>query len=255
MFLRVRAVAILALLLQCASASGAEPVRVFAAASLTDALTAVAAAWQQRGHAAPQLVFGGSATLARQVESGAPADVFASADARWMDHLQQAGRLEPGTRIDLLGNALVLVAPKGRAFKVEVQRNFRFTDAFKGKFCMGEPGVVPVGTYGRQALQNLGWWDALQGRVVGSDDVRAALAFVARGECAAGLVYATDAAASDQVEIVASLPVTLHAPIVYPFALLKDAPPAAAQFLAFVRSEEAMTIFLRYGFVRARTGP
>lgn len=252
MFRRARTVAMLALLLQCASASGAEQVRVFAAASLTDALTAVAKRWQGQGHPAPQLVFGGTATLARQVEAGAPADILAAADARWMDQLQQGGRLVPGTRADVLGNALVLVAPQGRKFKVELRRDFPIAAAFTGKLCMGEPGVVPGGTYGRQALQNLGWWDSLQGRVVGTEDVRAALAFVARGECAAGIVYSTDAASSDEVVVVTRFPVTLHAPIVYPFALLAGASADAAQFLAFIRSEEASAIFRSHGFVMAR---
>jgi molybdate transport system substrate-binding protein len=255
MFRRTRAVAMLVLLLQCASvsASGAEPVRVYAAASLTDALTAVAAQWQQQGHPAPRLVFGGTATLARQLEAGAPADVFAAADPRWMDRLDAVHKLAPGSRVDVLGNALVLVAPKNRSFRIELERDFPIAGAFAGKLCLGEPGVVPAGTYARQALQNLGWWHALQDRVVGTEDVRAALALVARGECAAGIVYATDAATSDEVAVVTKFPVTLHAPIVYPFAVLAGATPSARPFLEFVRSERATQVFRKYGFVMART--
>jgi molybdate transport system substrate-binding protein len=241
-------------LLLFASASSAGPARVYAAASLTDALTSVAARWQRRGHPLPQLVFGGTATLARQIEAGAPADIFAAADARWMDLLDEAGRLAPGTRVDLLGNSLVLVAPKGRAFRVELRRDFPLAGAFPGRLCIGEPGVVPAGTYARQALQNLDWWTSLEGRAVGTEDVRAALTFVGRGECAAGIVYATDVASSEEVEVVARFPVTLHAPIVYPFALVAGASAEAAQFFGFVRSEEAAAIFLQHGFVIARKG-
>jgi molybdate transport system substrate-binding protein len=169
-----------------------------------------------------------------------------------MDQLQQGGRLVSATRADVLGNSLVLVTPRGRTFKVELRQDFPIATSFKGKLCMGEPGVVPAGTYGRQALQSLGWWDSLEGRVVGTEDVRAALAFVARGECAAGIVYATDAARSDEVAVVTRFPVTLHAPIVYPFALLAGASTDAAQFLAFIRSEAASAIFRSHGFVMAR---
>jgi molybdate transport system substrate-binding protein len=252
MFRRTRAVAVLVSLLQCASVSGAEPVRVYAAASLTDALTAVAARWQQQGHPAPRLVFGGTATLARQLEAGAPADVFAAADPRWMDRLDAAHRLAPGSRVDVLGNSLVLVAPKNRPFRIELRPDFPIAGAFTGKLCLGEPGVVPAGTYAREALQKLGWWNALQARVVGTDDVRAALTLVARGECAAGIVYATDAATSGEVVVVTAFPVTLHAPILYPFAVLAGAAPSAGPFLEFVRGEQAMQVFRQYGFTIVR---
>lgn len=231
-----------------ALAPAEDAVRVFAAASLTNALDDVAGQWRAQGHAAPVLVYASSSALARQIEAAAPADVYASADQTWMDYLDKAGRLEAGTRIDLLGNRLVLIAPLGRGPVVRIEADFDLASAFTGKLCTGEPGVVPVGIYAQQALRQLGWWDTLQPRIVGTDDVRAALAFVERGECALGIVYATDAAISQRVERVAEFPAELHAPIVYPFAQIKDARPQAAAFLSFLASEPARQIFVRHGF-------
>jgi molybdate transport system substrate-binding protein len=233
------------------AAYAAEPSRVFAAASLTNALTDIGALWQQAGHPAPVLDFAASSTLAKQIEAGAPADLFASADVPWMDELAAHGLLAPGTRIDLLGNDLVLIAPKGRAFKVSMAAGFKFGDSFSGKLCTGEPGVVPVGRYAQQSLQALGWWEALQGRIVGTDDVRAALAFVEQGECASGIVYATDAAISSKVEVIAVFPAATHQPIVYPFALLKGAGPESQALLEFLKNSPAAAgIFRHYGFTR-----
>jgi molybdate transport system substrate-binding protein len=241
------AVAMLSLL-ACAAAFAGEPVRIFAAASLTNVLAEIASQWQELGHPAPRLAFGGTATMARQLAAGAPADVFAAADGRWMDELEQQGQLEPGTRIDLLGNELVLIAPKGRQFQVELRPGFPFARAFRGKLCLGEPGVVPAGTYARQALESLQWWASLQGRIVGTDDVRSALTFVERGECAAGVVYATDAAVSDKVVAIARFSPQSHAPIVYPVALLRNASPQARDFLAYLGSKAAAATFRRHGF-------
>jgi molybdate transport system substrate-binding protein len=228
-------------------------VRVFAAASLTGALHEIGARWHAAGHPAPTLAFGGSALLAKQVQAGAPAHVFASADPAWMDYLEREGRLVDRSRVDLLGNELVLIAPKGRRFDVEMTSSASLADAFDGKLCTGEPGVVPVGTYAREALQALGWWDGISGRLVGADDVRAALTFVERGECAAGIVYATDAASSDLVVTVARFPPGSHRPIVYPLALVKGAPSEAAQFLSYLRdASEAAAVFRRHGFTLLR---
>lgn len=230
-------------------ARAAEPLRVFAAASLTSALSDVASQWQKQGHPAPVLVFGASSALARQVEAGAPADVFASADLSWMDYLDRRGRIDAATRRNMLGNELALVAPAGRRFDVEMRSGFDLAGAFRGKLCTGEPGVVPVGIYARQSLEALGWWNGLEGRIVGTDDVRTALAFVERGECAAGIVYASDAAISDKVEIVARFPEDAHQPIVYPFALVRGAGPDAKAFLEFVATDAAAAaVFTRYGF-------
>ena len=224
------------------------PVRVFAAASLTDALTEVSRHWQRAGHPMPSLAFGASSTLAKQVEAGAPADVFASADLKWMDYLEQRGRIDAGSRDHLLGNTLVLIAPKQRRFAARMQPGYRIDAAFKGKLCTGEPGVVPAGIYAKQAMAKLGWWQSLQGRIVGTDDVRTALAFVERGECGAGIVYATDARSSGAVVTVGAFPPRSHAPIVYPFAATKGARRETSAFLRFLRSPQATAIFRRHGF-------
>ena len=224
--------------------------RIFAAASLTDALGEVALQWERRGHPPPVVSYAGSAVLARQVDAGAPADIYLSADPAWMDYLASRKRIEPGTRIDLLGNSLVMVVPRGVTSRMELRRGFAFARAFDGKLCMGDPDVVPAGTYAREALRALGYWDSIAKRVVGSDDVRAALAFVERGECGAGIVYATDAAMSDRVQVVARFPPGLHRPIVYPVALTARARPQARTFLDHLRtSSEVAEVFARYGFV------
>lgn len=226
-----------------------EPVRVFAAASLTNVLNDIGAEWEKAGHPRPSLAYAASSALAKQIEAGAPADVFASADLTWMDYLDQRGKVQVGTRTNLLGNSLVMIVPQGRRFRVQTTRGFDLAGAFTGKLCTGEPGVVPVGIYAREAMQNLGWWDSLKGRVVGTDDVRTALAFVERGECPLGIVYATDAKISQKVEVLATFPANTHTPIVYPFAAVEGARPEAKAFLRFVQtSPAAAAIFAKYGF-------
>lgn len=243
----------LAALLVAGPALAEEPVRVFAAASLTNALDDIGAEWAKAGHPKPSLAYAASSALAKQIEAGAPADVFASADLTWMDYLDQRGRIAARTRTNLLGNDLVLIVPKGRAFPVRMVHGFDFAGAFSGKLCTGEPGVVPVGIYAKQSLDNLGWWAALKGRIVGTDDVRTALAFVERGECPAGIVYATDAKISHQVEVLQVFPDSTHKPIVYPFAMVKGGRPEAQAFLQFVQtSPAAAAIFARYGFNRIK---
>lgn len=226
-----------------------QPVRVFAAASLTNALNEISAQWQHADHPAPSLAYGASSVLAKQVEAGAPADLFASADLSWMDYLDKRGKIVPASRVNLLGNELVLIVPKGRRFPVEIRNGFDIAGAFKGKLCTGELGIVPVGIYARQSLEALGWLTPLAGRIVGADDVRTALAFVERGECAAGIVYASDAAISDKVEILEKFPANTHQPIVYPFALVKNARPEARALLDYLKtSPEAAATFSRHGF-------
>jgi len=242
-----------ATLLGSSSASAEDTVRVFAAASLTNALDDIGAAWQKAGHPKPSLAYGSSSTLARQIEAGAPVDVFASADLGWMDYLDQRGWIQANTRANLLGNEVVLIVPKGKQFPVQMKAGFDIAGAFDGKLCTGEPGVVPVGIYAKQSLESLGWWQRLQGRIVGTDDVRTALAFVERGECPLGIVYATDAKISDKVDVLDRFPDRSHKPIVYPFAAVKNARPEARAFLKFVEtSPVAAGIFQRYGFVRRK---
>lgn len=231
------------------AASAEPPVRVFAAASLTNALSEISVLWQAQGHAPLRLAYGASSTLARQIDAGAPADLFASADAHWMNDLEARGKILSSSRIELLGNELVLIVPRGKRFPVELKPSFEIAQAFEGKLCTGEPGLVPVGTYARQSLETLGWWKRLEGRIVGTDDVRTALAFVERGECPLGIVYATDAAVSDKVEVLAVFPAGSHQAIVYPFALVTGARPEAERLLHDLSvSPEAAAIFTRFGF-------
>jgi len=233
-----------------------DTVRVFAAASLTNALTEFGRSWTDAPHRAPSLAFAASGTLAKQIEAGAPADLYASADVKWMDYLDTRGLIDHDSRRNLLATALVVVAPIAipgqpgplKPVEIAMRRGFPIATAFEGKLCTGEPDVVPAGIYAKQALQSLGWWDSLQGRIVGSDDVRAALAFVERGECALGIVYATDALMSRKVRVVATFPAATHDPIVYPFALLRGARPAARAFFEQLAGASGAALFARYGF-------
>ena len=241
-------IVLLIALLGAPLAHAEEAVRVFAAASLTDALGDIARQWQKAGHPAPTLALGASSSLAKQIESGAPADLFASADLKWMEYLGDKDKVTAASRRNLLGNTLVLIAPKGRRFAVEMKQGFDLAGAFKGKLCTGEPGVVPVGIYAKQSLESLGWWKDLSGRIVGTDDVRTALAFVERGECPAGIVYATDAAISSKVEVISQFPESSHDPIIYPFALVKGGRREGQALLDYLSTAEATAVFERHGF-------
>lgn len=239
---------VIALLLPLAFACSDKPAAsekgpvVLAASSLQEALTDVSAAWVKEGHAAPVLSFAATSALARQIQQGAPADLFVSADEEWMDTLQQQGLLRAGTRTDLLGNSLVLVARKGGNVRSLAQLG-------NGRLALADPDAVPAGKYAKAALQKLGQWQALARRIAPAENVRAALALVERGEAPLGIVYATDAHASDQVEVVDTLPENSHPPIRYPAALLAASKHAeAADFQGFLASEQAMGIFARHGF-------
>lgn len=223
-------------------------VTVYAAASLTEALQEIAAAYETTHAVDIRLSFASSGILARQIDAGAPAQLFAAADARWMDFLQQRQRIDAGSRRDLLGNTLVLIAPAGSPVMVRMQQDFDLAAAFTGKLCTGETASVPAGIYARQALESLGWWNALQRRVVGADDVRTALAQVERGECALGIVYRTDAAISRKVTVLGEFPANSHDMIVYPFALLPAATPDARAFFSWLQGAAARRVFERRGF-------
>jgi molybdate transport system substrate-binding protein len=225
------------------------PVIVFAAASLQGALDAVAAAWTRRTGRRATLVYGGSAALARQIDRGAPAQVFVGADRRWLDWLQARGRIDAATRVDLLGNTLVLVAPRadGRP-ALPSPRGLPAALRPGERIAIADPDTAPAGRYALEALAALGLADALAPRLAPAADVRAALAFVARGEAPYGIVYATDARAEPRVRIVAAF-ADGHAPIVYPAARTATASPAADAFLAFARGGEAAAIFRTAGFV------
>ncbi|MEW6039259.1 MAG: molybdate ABC transporter substrate-binding protein [Pseudomonadota bacterium] len=222
-------------------------VTVFAAASLTSTLTELGKTFQAQHGVPVKFSFAASGALAKQIESGAPADVFASADSKWMDYLYDKDKIDAGSRVDLLGNTLVLVAPIGKGFEVNMAKGFDFPGAFSGKLCTGLVDSVPVGIYAKEAMTRLGWWDGIRYRVVGTEDVRAALNLVERGECGAGIVYETDARQSEKVAIVAKFPADTHARIVYPFVLVKPSDDAE-KFLDFLKTEQASEIFLRYGF-------
>ena len=237
----VTSVSILLLLL-CPALAAAQS--VFAAASLNSALSELATHYEGM-----RLSVASSSTLAKQIAAGAPADIYFSANVEWMDYLQAHQHIEQDTRVDLLGNALVVIAPTGEPFIVRLARDFDFAGAFTGRLALGDPDHVPAGQDARQALEALGWWPVLKSRIAPAPDVRAALVYVERGECAVGLVYATDAAQSDRVITLATVPDSLHRPIVYPAAIVKGrASPQVRDLLAFFSSDMAADIFRKHGF-------
>ncbi len=223
-------------------------VTIFAAVSLSDALTDIAKQFESLHSIKIQTSFSSSATVAKQISNGAPADIVMSADSQWMDYLQKKQRINKSSRVNLLGNRLVVIAPKGREFTVSTKQNFNFANAFKGKLCTGQTESVPAGIYAKQALMSLNWWHAIKPRLVGTRDVRATLAYVAHGECNAGIVYATDAKISNKVTTLAVFSKESHTPIVYPLALTNNAKPQAKAFYNYLKSKQAKVIFQLYGF-------
>lgn len=223
---------------------------VLAAASLQEAMTAAADRWTARGHARPVISFAASSALARQIEAGAPADLFVAADEQWMDHAAAAGFIAPRSRVAFLTNQLVLVAPSASRVAIAIRPGFPLARVLgKGRLAMGDPDAVPAGIYGRQALTRLGVWPQVLPKVARTESVRAALALVARGAAPLGVVYATDARAEPRVRIVGTFPAGSHAPIVYPVARIKGATSADAEpFRRFLLSDEGKAIFRRFGF-------
>jgi molybdate transport system substrate-binding protein len=224
---------------------------VLAAASLQESLNAAADAWAARGHPRPTLSFAASSALARQIEAGAPADLFLSADEPWMDAIQKDGLIRAGTRRSFLSNQLVLVAPAGHGAALPIRPGFPLARAIgSGRLAMADPDAVPAGKYGKAALIKLGVWQSLSGRIAIGESVRAALAMVERGQTPYGIVYATDARASKLVRVAGVFPATSHPPITYPVAVLKSATsPDAERFRRFLLSAPAKAIFRRYGFL------
>jgi molybdate transport system substrate-binding protein len=245
------AIAALALLFVAAPAARAADLLVFAAASLKNALAEVDAGWAQTaaGKAAGvKTAFAGSSALARQIEAGAPADLFISADLDWMDYLEKKALVKVATRGNLLGNAIVLVAPADTKGDVKIAALPKLLGK-DGKLAMADTSAVPAGKYSKAALEHLKLWDAVQGRIAQAENVRAALALVARGEAPYGIVYATDAAAEPQVRIADTFPADSHPPIIYPAAVLAGSTnPAAAAYLAYLHGPAAAAIFARHGF-------
>jgi molybdate transport system substrate-binding protein len=229
-----------------------EDVVVFAAASTTNAITDIAKLYAARhlGRVTPS--FASSSTLAMQIANGAPADVYLSANEKWMDYLEKKNVIDRASRFNLLGNRIVLIAPaKSRLSAVDVKPGMALAALLgrQGRLAIGNPEHVPAGIYGKQALQHLGLWAQVKDRLAPTRDVRAALALVERGETPLGLVYATDAAISKRVRVVGAFPVDSHPPIVYPVAMVTGAKrAAAASFLKFLKSPQARTVFKKYGF-------
>ena len=227
-----------------------EPVVVFAAASLKNALDEAVTAWGKETGQTAKVSYAGSNALAKQLESGAPADLFFSADQAWMDYAQKNGTILPQTRVDLLRNAIVLIAPKDSSAKVELTNGGELAKALgDGRLAMGNVEAVPAGKYGKAALEKLGAWDGVKDRIAQAENVRAALLLVSRGEAPLGIVYATDAVADPSVKVVATFPADSHAPIVYPIARTKDSKnEAASALLGYLRSPAARPFFEKQGF-------
>lgn len=230
-----------------------DEITVFAAASMKNAMDEIAGAWREAtGHGAA-VSLAGSSELARQIEHGAPADVFISASSDWMDRLEAKGLIDPESRFDLLSNSLVLIAHGPAAAPVEIAPGFDLAGMLgEERLAMALVDAVPAGIYGKAALESLGVWDEVAPKVAQADNVRAALAFVATGEAAFGIVYATDAVAEADVSVVATFPADRHPPIVYPAAAVAaSGNPLGGAFLDFLRGAHARAGFERQGFVLA----
>ena len=236
-----------------------EAATVFAAASTASALTDLAARYEAAGGGRVRLVFAASSTLAKQIAQGAPADLFLSANPAWMDHLAKRGAIAADSRVDLLGNRLVLIVPRAGENEPAADRwddlaplELAVSLAADGgrPVAVADPGHVPAGLYAMAALESFGLWQGLAGRTVRTADVRAALVLVDRGEAASGIVYATDAAISERVRVVGRFPAESHPPIVYPLALVAGRPSAAGRrFYEHLRSPAAAEVFRAHGFL------
>ena len=242
----------LLLLVALAAYPAERALTVFAASSMTDVMEDVGKLYTAQTGTPVRFSFAASSALARQVESGAPADVFVSADQEWMNYLASRGLIQPLTRRDIVANALVLVAPQGSDLQLKIARDFALADALgpNGRIATGDPASVPVGRYARSALTSLGVWQSVAARLIPADNVRTALNFVARGEAPLGIVYTTDARVEPKVRIVDVFPPGSHEPITYPAAALAKAAPEAAGFVRFLDSAAARAVFERAGFAR-----
>lgn len=229
----------------------AADVLVFAAASLKDALDENARDYHARTRERIVTSYAASSTLARQIDAGAPADAFVSADLDWMDYLERRRLIEPGTRRNLVRNRLVLIAPADSKVSLDIVRGFPLSVRLgSGRLAMANPDAVPAGKYGKAALEALGVWNDVRSRIAAADNVRAALVLVSRGEAALGIVYRTDALADAGVRIVGTFPESSHPPIVYPVAVTAQGKPAARAFVEWLRQPEAQAVFEKHGFSR-----
>jgi len=231
-------------------AAKAAEIVVFAAASLKEALDDAVRAYGNQSGDEVKISYAASSALAKQIENGAPADVFISADLDWMDYLQQRNLVKPGTRKSLLGNRLVIIAPADSDLKLDIKPGFDLAGALKGgRLAMADPDSVPAGKYGKAALETLGVWNSIRAAIASAANVRAALVFVSRREAPLGIVYATDAAADPQVKIAGVFPPESYPPIIYPIALTTESKnPSAVRLLEFLVSPAARLIFEKRGF-------
>jgi len=226
-------------------------VLIFAASSLQTALDELAEPIRRATGTSVRISYAASSALARQIMEGAPADLFISADIDWMDYVAGRKLIRPDSRVNLLGNRLVLIAPRDRPVKLTIAPGFALAQAVgSSRLAVADPTVVPAGKYARTALTALGVWDSVAGRIAAAEDVRAALLLVSRGEASLGVVYATDAKAAPSVVIVDTFPATSHPAIVYPAAITAVASPAANAVLAFLKSDAAWPSFEKQGFIR-----
>ncbi|MBI9077771.1 MAG: molybdate ABC transporter substrate-binding protein [Desulfatibacillum sp.] len=232
-----------------ATARATQTITVYAAASTTNAVTDIAKLFEQTHKTEVRLSFASSSTLAKQIEQGAPAEVYLSANPKWMNYLEEREAIVNATRTDLLGNRIVLIAPEESPLHdLTVDTKLNLSGLLgDGRLSMGDPDHVPAGMYGKKAMEKLGLWDGVKDKIAPSKDVRAALVLVERGETPLGQVYATDAAISKKVKVVGVFPESSHPPVVYPVALVKATGPAE-EFLEFLKSEQAAEIFRTYGF-------
>jgi molybdate transport system substrate-binding protein len=240
-------------LLPIAPARGAD-LTVFAAASLKEALDEQASKFEADTGSKVVVSYAGSNALAKQIEAGAPADVFLSADVDWVDYLDKHKLIRPGTRVDLLRNRLVLIAPADSPASLRIAPGFGLAAALgAGRLAMANPDSVPAGKYGRDALRSLGIWTAIEPHMARAENARAALLLVARGEAPFGLVYATDALADRKVRVVDTFAESTHAPIVYPVAIVASSrSPYAQRFVDSLASPAARAIWARHGFTMAK---
>jgi molybdate transport system substrate-binding protein len=232
------------------AAAQAADVTVFAAASLKNALDDAGKRYEAKTGDKVIVSYAASSALAKQIENGAPADIFFSADLDWMDYLEQNKLIDTASRHTLLGNTLVLIAPKDSTASLVIEKNFPLLQALgaDGKLAMASVDTVPAGKYGKAALTHLGVWEAVSPRVAQAENVRAALALVAKGEALLGIVYGTDAKSEQAVRVVGTFPEDSHPKILYPVALTASAKPEARKFLEFLLSPEAAPSFESQGF-------
>lgn len=234
------------------SARAGNKLLLFAAASTANAVQDIAKEYEKETGIEVMSSFASSSILSKQIANGAPADLFISAHPEWMDYLETQGKIRKHGRRNLVSNRLVLIVPKGRRFHISFDPEYNFQNSFQGRLAMGDPDHVPAGMYGKEALISLGWWEGLSRKIIRAMDVRAALNFVDQGEVDAGIVYSSDAKNSNGVEELAVFPEHTHTPITYPAGIMKRSSQSAQNLFDYLFSEQAYSVFSRYGFSKPR---